>query len=61
MRVKEAQERDDAVDHPGDGEHVELLPNHGGNVSQAARILGVDRVTLYNKMRKYQLKKESEA
>ncbi len=40
---------------------TDVLNQTGGNVSQAARILGVDRVTLYNKMRKYQLKKESEA
>jgi DNA-binding NtrC family response regulator len=29
-----------------------------GNVSQAARVLGIDRVTLYNKMRKYGLRKD---
>jgi len=29
-----------------------------GNISQAARVLGIDRVTLYNKMRKYGLRKD---
>jgi DNA-binding NtrC family response regulator len=33
-----------------------ILEESGGNVSQAARILGIDRVTLYNKIRKYRLR-----
>jgi two-component system, NtrC family, response regulator AtoC len=33
-----------------------VLEESGGNVSQAARVLGIDRVTLYNKIRKYQLR-----
>ncbi len=34
-----------------------VLEDTGFNVSQAARILGIDRVTLYHKIRKYGLKK----
>jgi len=37
-----------------------VLAHAGGNVSQSARILGIDRVTLYNKMRKYQLRRGGE-
>ena len=37
--------------------HVAAVLSHtGGNVSRSARILGIDRVTLYNKMRRYQLR-----
>jgi two-component system, NtrC family, response regulator AtoC len=42
------------------GHIASVLAHTGGNVSQAARILGIDRVTLYNKMRKYQLRKDGE-
>jgi two-component system, NtrC family, response regulator AtoC len=35
---------------------VEVLAFTGGNVTQSARILGIDRVTLYNKIRRYQLR-----
>jgi DNA-binding NtrC family response regulator len=35
-------------------EHVaHVLERTGGNVSRAARLLGIDRVTLYNKMKRY--------
>ena len=37
-----------------------VLQEAGGNISQAARTLGIDRATLYNKMRKYQLRKDGE-
>jgi two-component system, NtrC family, response regulator AtoC len=37
-----------------------VLAHAGGNVSQAARILGIDRVTLYNKMRKYGIRRDGE-
>jgi DNA-binding NtrC family response regulator len=41
--------------------HVAAVLGHtGGNVSQSARILGIDRVTLYNKMRKYALRRDGE-
>ena len=42
-------------------EHVaSVLAGTGGNISQAARILGIDRVTLYSKMKKYGLKRTEE-
>ena len=38
-------------------EHItHVLEHAGGNVSQAARILDIDRATLYNKIRKYHLR-----
>jgi DNA-binding NtrC family response regulator len=37
-----------------------VLAHTGFNVSQSARFLGVDRVTLYNKMRKYGLKRDAD-
>jgi len=37
-----------------------VLASTGGNVSQAARVLGIDRVTLYNKMRKYNITRDGE-
>jgi DNA-binding NtrC family response regulator len=41
--------------------HVAAVLGHtAGNVSQAARILGIDRVTLYNKMRKYGIRRDGE-
>jgi DNA-binding NtrC family response regulator len=41
--------------------HISSVLRHtGGNVSQAARILDIDRVTLYNKIRKYHLRDAEE-
>ena len=34
-----------------------VLKHTDGNVSQTARLLGIDRVTLYNKIRKYDIKR----
>jgi two-component system, NtrC family, response regulator AtoC len=61
--------RDAAPDRPGalasleevERRHVAaVLAHSGGNVSQSARILGIDRVTLYNKMRKWGLRRDGE-
>ncbi len=37
-----------------------VLHQSGGNVSHAARILGIERATLYNTMKKYQVRKTGE-
>ncbi|WP_242337901.1 sigma-54 dependent transcriptional regulator [Anaeromyxobacter sp. SG66] len=37
-----------------------MLAHTNGNVSQSARILGIDRVTLYNKMKKWGLRRDGE-
>jgi DNA-binding NtrC family response regulator len=61
--------REDAPPRPGtlasleevEKRHVAaVLAYAGGNVSQSARILGIDRVTLYNKMRKYGIRRDGE-
>ncbi|HET9599322.1 MAG TPA: sigma 54-interacting transcriptional regulator [Anaeromyxobacteraceae bacterium] len=38
---------------------AEVLAHTGGNVSHAARLLCIDRVTLYNKMRRYGIRKDT--
>jgi DNA-binding NtrC family response regulator len=54
-----------APGHPGPGSladaekaHIQaVLEESGWNISRAARVLDVDRVTLYNKIRRYELKR----
>jgi DNA-binding NtrC family response regulator len=35
---------------------VALLRKHAWNISQTAKALGIDRVTLYNKIKRYQIR-----
>jgi two-component system response regulator HydG len=37
-----------------------ILRQTGGNVSHAARVLDIDRATLYTKIRKYDLRREED-
>ena len=47
----------DDVEH----RHIAAVLHHsGGNVTQAARLLDIDRVTLYNKIKKYGLRRTEE-
>ena len=39
------------------GHIVRILNNHNWNISKSAEILGIDRSTLYNKIKKYQIRK----
>lgn len=40
--------------------HIQMiLEKYEWNISKAARVLGIDRVTLYNKLRKYQIEKQN--
>jgi DNA-binding NtrC family response regulator len=40
-------------------EHIRnVLEKHGWNITRSAEILGINRVTLYNKIRKYELRKD---
>ena len=40
---------------------LSVLEASGWNITRAARVLDVDRVTLYNKIKKYELKKPESA
>jgi transcriptional regulator of acetoin/glycerol metabolism len=43
-------------------QHIKrVLDESGWNVHRAARLLGIDRVTLYNKIKKYGFKRETAA
>ncbi len=37
---------------------VKMLEKYGYNISKVAKVLGIDRVTLYNKMNKYSIERE---
>jgi DNA-binding NtrC family response regulator len=50
------QPTDDSLESMEHQHIARVLEQSGGNVSQAARVLGIDRVTLYNKIRKYKLR-----
>ena len=39
---------------------LNVLRGHGWNITQSAQALGIDRVTLYNKIKKYNLREEGE-
>ncbi|HEY1533082.1 MAG TPA: helix-turn-helix domain-containing protein, partial [Polyangiaceae bacterium] len=61
LRVREAH-RTRSGDHAGvdldalERSHIErVLRETGGNRSEAARQLGIDRVTLYRKMKRYEV------
>jgi two-component system, NtrC family, response regulator AtoC len=44
------------------GRHVEaVLQGTRGNISEAARVLGIDRVTLYHKLKKYGIRRPEQA
>ena len=51
-----AGQSDDSLDSVERLHIARVLEQSGGNVSHAARVLDIDRVTLYNKIRKYQLR-----
>jgi DNA-binding NtrC family response regulator len=50
------QPTDDSLESVEHQHIAKVLEQSNGNVSQAARVLGIDRVTLYNKIRKYKLR-----
>jgi transcriptional regulator of acetoin/glycerol metabolism len=37
---------------------VGILKQHSWNISRSAKALGIDRVTLYNKIKKYQIRED---
>ncbi|MCB0301858.1 MAG: sigma-54-dependent Fis family transcriptional regulator, partial [Calditrichaeota bacterium] len=37
---------------------IKVLGEAAGNVTQAAGVLGIDRVTLYNKLKKYKISRD---
>ncbi len=65
--LREASKRKHRLPSDGDmslaaveREHIKyVLDQNGWNITRSAEILGIDRVTLYNKIKKYGLKKQS--
>jgi transcriptional regulator of acetoin/glycerol metabolism len=60
LRVTQGQAAGSAPGSLAEAEraHVlSVLEANGWNITRAARVLDVDRVTLYNKIRKYELKR----
>jgi DNA-binding NtrC family response regulator len=63
LNLQEGGASSSTPEHPASLEEIErqyigsVLKQSGGNVTQAARILDIDRVTLYAKIRKYGLKR----
>jgi DNA-binding NtrC family response regulator len=63
VRVTQAQAANGAPGSLAEAERAHVLAvldANGWNITRAARVLDVDRVTLYNKIRKYELKRPGE-
>ena len=55
------KEFEDRIAAPWTGDPVqEVLDAQGWNITHAARVLGVDRATLYSKIRRYELQKRAD-
>ncbi|KAB2909917.1 MAG: sigma-54 dependent transcriptional regulator [Ignavibacteriales bacterium] len=51
-------EEEEALEAVEKNHIVKMLEKYGHNVSKVAKVLGIDRVTLYNKMNKYKIERE---
>jgi DNA-binding NtrC family response regulator len=54
--VSEADGNDASLDAMEKKHMAQILERTGGNITRAAEILGINRVTLYNKIKKYKLR-----
>ncbi len=59
LKVEEgADEPDEKSLAAMEKDHIErVLTEMDGNVTQSARVLGIDRATLYNKLKKYGIRR----